>query len=70
MEIEGKAERRRIEVEALKSREMALRAELDAARAAEAEGRTKIDAVTIEAKAAAKVAEEAQGRATELVPLV
>ena len=65
MEIEGKAEQRQIEVEALESREMALRAERDAARAAEAEGRTKIDAVTIEATEAAKVAEEAQGRATE-----
>jgi len=65
MEIKGKAEQRQIEVEGLESREMALQAELDAARAAEAEGRTKIDAVTIEAKEAAKVAQEAQGRATE-----
>lgn len=65
MEIEGKAEQRQIEVEALKSREMALQAERDAARAAEAEGRAKIDVATVEAKEAAKAAQEAQGRVTE-----
>lgn len=66
-EMEGMSEQRQVEVEALKSREMALQAERDAARAAEAEGQAKINAVTVEAKEAATAAQEAQERATKAI---
>jgi len=64
-EIEGKTEQWQVEVEALKSREMALQAERDEARAAEAEGRAKINAVSVQARESAMASLEAQGRATE-----
>ncbi|HQT90347.1 MAG TPA: hypothetical protein PK677_17745 [Acidiphilium sp.] len=71
-EVEREAEKRRVEIEerdellrAAHDRAVHLQAERDAARAAEVEGRAKIDAVTVEAKEAATAAQEAQGRATE-----
>ncbi len=60
-EIEAREELLR----AAHDREVQLQAERDAARAAEAEGRAKIDVATVEAKDAAKDAREAQERATE-----
>jgi hypothetical protein len=65
-EIERDAVMQRADIEALaEARERALQAELDTARAAEAEGRAKIDVATVEAEESARVAQEAQGRATE-----
>ncbi|MGC9271555.1 hypothetical protein [Acidiphilium sp.] len=65
-EVERDAAMRQAEIEVLaEAREWALQSELDAARAAEAEGRAKIDVATVEAKDAAKDAREAQERATE-----
>ncbi len=61
---EARAKIELIEKEGVQQRAI-LEAERDAARAAEAEGRTKIDVATVEAKEAARAAQEAQDRATE-----
>ena len=64
--VERDAEKRRSEIEEqAEARERALQVERDAAKAAEAAGRTKIQAAILEAQEAAKTAQEAQGRATE-----
>jgi DNA repair exonuclease SbcCD ATPase subunit len=65
-EIEREAEKWRGEIEArAETRERTLQAERDAAKAAETEGRARIDAATVEAQEAAKATQEAERRATE-----